>query len=195
MGFIRGSTVENLLAKREPQVPTLSWEDPLEESMGTRSSILTWRIPWTEEPGGLQSIGLQRVRHDWGDSTHAGWGVIFVKKKKKESKIDHGSCQTMMPNSQSLCQPKEELWAKGAQESVSIRGNDQDWRTREELAWDPKLKQTQRGQHLEAFPMLSNKFFLQRGPERCFSVSAAEAKPESVQEGRGSSLCLSSPGF
>ena len=41
------------------------WEDPLEEDMATHSSILAWRMPWTEEPGGLQSVGLQRVRHDW----------------------------------------------------------------------------------------------------------------------------------
>ena len=44
---------------------SLGWEDPLEHSMTTHSSILAWRIPWTEEPGGLQSIGWQRVRHDW----------------------------------------------------------------------------------------------------------------------------------
>ena len=46
-------------------VRSLGQEDPLEKEMATRSSILAWRIPWTEEPGGLQSIGLQRVRHDW----------------------------------------------------------------------------------------------------------------------------------
>ena len=40
------------------------WEDPLEKEMATHSSILAWRIPWTEEPGGLQSTGSQRVRHD-----------------------------------------------------------------------------------------------------------------------------------
>ena len=45
----------------------LGWEDPLEEGMATHSSILGWRIPWIEEPGGLQSIGSQRVRHDWSD--------------------------------------------------------------------------------------------------------------------------------
>ena len=43
----------------------LGWEGPLEEGMATHSSILAWRIPWTEEPGGLQSTGSQRVRHDW----------------------------------------------------------------------------------------------------------------------------------
>ena len=46
------------------QVPSLGGGDPLEEGMATHSSILAWRIPWTEEPGGLQSIELQRVRHD-----------------------------------------------------------------------------------------------------------------------------------
>ena len=54
----------------ETWVWSLGWEDPLEEGIATLSSILTWRIPWTEEPGGLQSMGLQRVRHDWSDSTH-----------------------------------------------------------------------------------------------------------------------------
>ena len=49
---------------QETQVPFLSWEDTLEKEMATRSSILPWKIPWTEEPGGLQSMGPQRVRHD-----------------------------------------------------------------------------------------------------------------------------------
>jgi len=49
---------------QEIQVNSLVWEDPLEEGMATHSSILAWRIPWTEEPDGLQLIGLQRVRHD-----------------------------------------------------------------------------------------------------------------------------------
>ena len=48
----------------ETQVQSLGREDPLEKEMATHSSILAWRIPWTEEPGGLQSMGLQRVRHD-----------------------------------------------------------------------------------------------------------------------------------
>ena len=46
------------------QVQSLGWEEPLEEEIATHSSILAWRIPWTEEPGRLQSIGLQRVRAD-----------------------------------------------------------------------------------------------------------------------------------
>ena len=49
--------IENLLAMLETQVRPLPWEDPLEKGMVTHSSILAWRIPWTEEPGGLQSLG------------------------------------------------------------------------------------------------------------------------------------------
>ena len=57
-------TVKNLPAMPETQVQSLGREDPLEKRMATHSSILAWRIPWTEEPGGLQSMGSQRVRHD-----------------------------------------------------------------------------------------------------------------------------------
>ena len=49
---------------QETRVPSLGQEDPLEKGMATHSSILAWRIPWTEEPGGLQSMELQKVRHD-----------------------------------------------------------------------------------------------------------------------------------
>ena len=49
---------------QETQVQSLGWEDPLESEMATHSSILAWEVPWTEEPGGLQSMELQRVRHD-----------------------------------------------------------------------------------------------------------------------------------
>ena len=56
--------VKNLPAVQETQVLSLGREDPLEEGMATLSSILVWRNPWTEEPGGLQSIGLHKVRHD-----------------------------------------------------------------------------------------------------------------------------------
>ena len=52
---------------QETEVPSLSQEDPLEEGMATHSSILAWRIPWTEEPGRLQPIASQRVGHDWSD--------------------------------------------------------------------------------------------------------------------------------
>ena len=67
MDFPVGSAVKNPPAMQEPQetwVQFLGQEDPLEEGMASHSSILAWRIPWTEEPGGLQSIGCQTVRHN-----------------------------------------------------------------------------------------------------------------------------------
>ena len=64
MGFLRGSVVKNLPANAGDAGSILGWEDPLEKEMATDSSILACRIPWTEEPGGLQSVGLQRVGDD-----------------------------------------------------------------------------------------------------------------------------------
>ena len=58
-------TVKNLPTMREIWVPFLGWEESLEESMVIHASIRAWKSPWTEEPGGLQSIGSQRVGHDW----------------------------------------------------------------------------------------------------------------------------------
>ena len=57
-------TVKNLPVTQETWVRSLVQEDPLELEMATHSSILAWKIPWTEEPGGLQSMGCHRVRHD-----------------------------------------------------------------------------------------------------------------------------------
>ena len=59
--IVRAFQVKNLLVMQETWVQSLGWEDPLEEDMATHSSILAWRIPWTEEPVGLQSMGLHRV--------------------------------------------------------------------------------------------------------------------------------------
>ena len=56
--------VKNLPVIQETQVQNLDGEDPLEKEMATHSSILAWRIPWTEEPGRTRSMGSQRVRHD-----------------------------------------------------------------------------------------------------------------------------------
>ena len=57
-------TVKNLPTMQETQVRSLGWEDPLEKGMATHSSTLAFRIPWTEEPGGLHFMGSQRVGHD-----------------------------------------------------------------------------------------------------------------------------------
>ena len=61
--------VKNLPAMQKTQVWSLGREDPLEKGMAIHSNTLAWRISWTEEPGGLQSVGLQRVRHDWVTNT------------------------------------------------------------------------------------------------------------------------------
>ena len=62
--------VKNLPAMQEARVWSLSQEDPLEKEMATHFSILAWEIPWTEEPGRLQSMGSQRIGHNWATSTH-----------------------------------------------------------------------------------------------------------------------------
>ena len=68
--FPEAHTVKNLPAMQEIRVWSLGWEVPLEKGMAIHSSILAWRIPWTEKPGGLQSMGLQRVGHNWATNTH-----------------------------------------------------------------------------------------------------------------------------
>ena len=62
--YVVARMVKNLPAVQETWVRSLDWEDPLEKEMATHSSILAWKISWTEEPGGLQSMGSQRVGHD-----------------------------------------------------------------------------------------------------------------------------------
>ena len=61
--------VKNLPAMQETWAGSLGQEDSLEKGMATHSSVLAWRIPWTEEPGGLQSMGSQRVGQDWASNT------------------------------------------------------------------------------------------------------------------------------
>ena len=68
MTSLVAQTVKRLPAMQETRVWSLGREDPLEKEMATHSSTLAWRIPWTEEPSGLQSMELQRVRHDWATS-------------------------------------------------------------------------------------------------------------------------------
>ena len=72
---------------QETQVQSLGREDPLEKEMATYSSILPWEIPWMEEPGGLQSMGLQTVRRDWKKNRYPRlgmdqivWIIVYIKK-------------------------------------------------------------------------------------------------------------------
>ena len=82
MAFLVAQMVKNLPAMQETQVWSLGWEYPLEKEMATHSSALAWKIPWTEEPGRLQSMGSQRVGHNWASNTQefdeeSRRGIIF----------------------------------------------------------------------------------------------------------------------
>ena len=75
--------VKNLPAMQEMLVRSLGWEDPLEKEIATRSGILAWQIPWTEEPGGLQYMGSQKVRSALATQKHCSWervGLGFEQK-------------------------------------------------------------------------------------------------------------------
>ena len=80
--------VKNLPAKQETWVLSLGWEDSLEEEMTTNSSILAWRISWTEEPGGLLSMGSRRVGHDWATNTFT-FHFKYIQQAKSSSHENH----------------------------------------------------------------------------------------------------------
>ena len=75
--------VKYLPVMRETWVPSLDWEDPLEKGMTTHSSILAWRIPWSEESGGLQSMGSQRIGHDL--ATNISIFIFFTEHEEKNN--------------------------------------------------------------------------------------------------------------
>ena len=72
------------------RVRSLGWEDPLEKEMATHSSTLAWKIPWTEEPDGLQSMGLQSIGHDW--TTSLSFQSVLVTINKKSGMALKGRC-------------------------------------------------------------------------------------------------------
>ena len=75
--------VKNPPATQDTRVQSLCRKDPLEEEMAMHSSILTWRIPWTEEPGGLQFTGLQRVGHNLATSTFPFLSKVLIPGREK----------------------------------------------------------------------------------------------------------------
>ena len=79
----------------EKQVQSLGWKDPLEEGTSTHSSILARRIPWREEPGGLQSIGSQRVRHNWSDLVQHSTVIPTSQLTAYETKLPCQHCRIM----------------------------------------------------------------------------------------------------
>ena len=107
-GLPCGSTVKESACNAEDKqtpVQSLGWEDPLEEDMTTHSNILAWKIPCTEEPGGLWSMGSKRVENDWSDwaykqaCTHDAW---CGKKRKKGRKKTLGCSRPGVFNLQDL---------------------------------------------------------------------------------------------
>ena len=92
--------VKNLPVMRETQVRSLGREDPLEKGTATHSSILAWRIPWTEEPGGLQSMGWQRVGHDWVTKHSTCFSVHGILPARILELVD-------MPSSRGYSQPRD----------------------------------------------------------------------------------------
>ena len=76
-----GSDVKSLPAIWEIQVQFLGWVDPLEKEMAAHSNVFAWKIPWMEKPGRLQSMGSQRVGHDWASNTHMVCFTTEVDKK------------------------------------------------------------------------------------------------------------------
>ena len=125
-GFPGDSAVKNPPAMQKTQemwVQSLGWEDPLEEGMATHSSILAWRIPGTEEPGGLQFIGLQRVGDDWSDwagtcTTHISvglptgklWGSRIQWNAGQKSSLLADACRAAVPVA---------IWALGIMSGLS----------------------------------------------------------------------------
>ena len=97
--------VKNLPAVQETQIWSLGREDGLEEGMATHSSILTWRIPWTEEPGGLQSTGSQRAGQDWATNTFNL--CIFYHNFKKKTHIQ--SSQALQTQAAGRIAPRPRL--------------------------------------------------------------------------------------
>ena len=91
-GFPGDSLVKSMLAKQDTQVRSLGWEDPVEKEMATHSSILALGIPWTKEPGRLQSTGSQRVGHDWVTSLHFTQLLAFIKAYISSKKMFLKTC-------------------------------------------------------------------------------------------------------
>ena len=86
MCFPVGSAVTNLAAMQETQemqIQSLGWEDPLEGEMAMHSSFLVWNVPWTEEPGGLQSKGLLRLGHNWARANYEKFPLCSRLKEQK----------------------------------------------------------------------------------------------------------------
>ena len=120
--------------------PSLSQEDPLEEKMATHSNIFAWRIPWTEEPGELQFMGLQRIRHNW--ATAHTWNVDTCLAFLPEFLVTDNSVQTtQMSFRQSLPSPVDMQTQEGkpAQSDQQSRNNWGHWVSESASLWLPVM--------------------------------------------------------
>ena len=103
-------TIKNLPAVQETCVRSLGQEDPLEKGMASYSSILAWRIPWTEEPGGLQSMGLQRIGHDWVTKHTGGQELMFNFTDNIGISVKCGNTRYLIGKSFKVWQRQELAW-------------------------------------------------------------------------------------
>ena len=106
--------------------------DPMEEGMATHSSILTWRIPWTEEPNRLQSIGLQKLRHDWRDLGHRHACTINILGGEKARKLTSNHFISQFSLSPKLTLPSQQLMSEGGS-NKGKRTNS--WQVEKFLCW------------------------------------------------------------
>ena len=109
--------VKNLPSMQETRVWSLGQEDQLEMGIATHFSTLAWRIPWTEEPGGLQSVGLQRARHDWATNTliqYLSWEKSFFLEsclgRRGEEKMGCRGCLEKLPKKHNHVQYSSSVW-------------------------------------------------------------------------------------
>ena len=109
-------TAKRLLTMWETRVRFLGWEEPLEKEMATHSSTLAWKIPWTEKPGGLQSMGLQRVGHDWSNLAAAAAAALTMEK-------------AMAPRSSALAWKIPWMKEPGGLQSMGLLRVRHDWAT------------------------------------------------------------------
>ena len=114
--------VKNLIVRQETRVWPLGWEDPLEKGMVIHSSILAWRIPGIEKSGGLQSVGSQRVRHNWATNTHTHIittqlrHLQFLSLRNGDTTEDIRRCYTMFSCVQLFVTP----WTVAGQAPLSL---------------------------------------------------------------------------
>ena len=120
-GSLVAQMVKNPPAIPETQVQSLGWEDALEKGMATHSSILAWRIPWTEEPGRLQSMRSHKVRHEWltntllyitGHSAHDGnqWGGLLSRGLISDLFLNRTTEATGGSVVKKTCLPMQHIW-------------------------------------------------------------------------------------